>query len=70
VGFYSIIPTPNDGARVYHVFACAPARPREQVLALPHCGNTTEEVYARNAELLRDNIVAAREGTELRHRLC
>jgi phosphoglycerate dehydrogenase-like enzyme len=40
------------------------------VLALPHCGNTTEEVYARNAELLRDNIVAAREGTELRHRLC
>lgn len=42
-----------------------------KVLALPHCGSATEEVYQRQAELLRDNIVASREGGgALRHRLC
>jgi phosphoglycerate dehydrogenase-like enzyme len=40
------------------------------VLALPHTGAATEEVYDRFAEVLLHNISAAREGWELRHRLC
>ncbi|KAI8467481.1 MAG: D-isomer specific 2-hydroxyacid dehydrogenase [Monoraphidium minutum] len=48
----------------------APLYRHPKVLALPHCGAATEEVYQRFAELLRDNIAAARAGAPLRHRLC
>lgn len=48
----------------------APLYRHPKVLATPHTGAATEEVYERLSELLRDNIVAAREGTALQHRLC
>lgn len=41
-----------------------------KVLALPHCGSATHEVYARMASVLCHNIRAIREGGELLHRLC
>lgn len=41
-----------------------------KVLALPHCGSATDEVYARMAHVLCHNIQAIREGGELLHRLC
>lgn len=40
------------------------------MLALPHCGSGTHEVYERMAGVLRHNIKAIREGGELMHRLC
>lgn len=53
-----------------------PADPHEalyrhrRVLALPHMGSATEEVYARFASILCENIVRRKEGRELIHRLC
>ncbi len=41
-----------------------------KVLALPHLGSITEEVYARFAGILAENIRRAGEGRELLHRLC
>jgi phosphoglycerate dehydrogenase-like enzyme len=41
-----------------------------KVLALPHLGSITEEVYDRFAGILAENITRAREGRELLHRLC
>jgi lactate dehydrogenase-like 2-hydroxyacid dehydrogenase len=40
-----------------------------KVLALPHMGSSTEEVYKRLAGRLCDNIIRAREGGELLSRL-
>ncbi|GIL88112.1 hypothetical protein Vretimale_13972 [Volvox reticuliferus] len=40
------------------------------VLALPHLGSISAEVYDRFAEVLAENIVRVREGRELLHRLC
>lgn len=48
----------------------APLYRHPNVVALPHTGAATEEVYRRFAEVLRDNIVAARAGLPLKHRLC
>lgn len=53
-----------------------PADPQDElykhpkVLALPHLGSITEEVYARFAGILAENIRRAGEGRELLHRLC
>ncbi|KAG2493655.1 hypothetical protein HYH03_008170 [Edaphochlamys debaryana] len=44
------------------------AHPR--VLALPHLGSISAEVYDRFANILMENIVRVREGRELLHRLC
>ncbi|KAG2444479.1 hypothetical protein HXX76_001229 [Chlamydomonas incerta] len=44
------------------------AHPR--VLALPHLGSISAEVYDRFASILCENITRAREGRELLHRLC
>jgi phosphoglycerate dehydrogenase-like enzyme len=41
-----------------------------KVLALPHMGSATHEVYERMAKVLCHNIVAIREGGELMYRLC
>lgn len=41
-----------------------------RVLALPHLGSISAEVYDRFAHVLCENIVRAREGRELLHRLC
>lgn len=41
-----------------------------RVLALPHLGSITEEVYDRFAKVLCENIVAVREGRPLLHQLC
>eukprot|EP00775_Hariotina_reticulata_P013454 gene13454-13580_t len=52
-----------------------PADPSEplfrhpKVLALPHMGSSTEEVYQRFAEILCENIIRAREGRQLLNRL-
>jgi lactate dehydrogenase-like 2-hydroxyacid dehydrogenase len=40
------------------------------VLALPHMGSATHEVYERMAQVLCHNIRAIREGGDLMHRLC
>jgi hypothetical protein len=57
--------------------ALPPATPRHttprrhpKVLALPHLGSITEEVYAGFAGILAENIRRAGEGRELLHRLC
>ncbi|KAF6261226.1 hypothetical protein COO60DRAFT_1636971 [Scenedesmus sp. NREL 46B-D3] len=53
-----------------------PADPQEElyrhprVLALPHMGSATDEVYERFARILCENITRVREGRELLHRLC
>uniref|UniRef100_A0A383V9Z4 D-isomer specific 2-hydroxyacid dehydrogenase NAD-binding domain-containing protein n=1 Tax=Tetradesmus obliquus TaxID=3088 RepID=A0A383V9Z4_TETOB len=53
-----------------------PADPQEElyrhprVLALPHMGSATDEVYERFAHILCENITRVREGRELLHRLC
>jgi len=53
-----------------------PADPHEplyrhpKVLALPHMGTITHEVYTRFAQILCENIVRRREGRELLKRLC
>lgn len=39
------------------------------VLALPHLGSISAEVYERFASILCENIVRVREGRELLHRL-
>ncbi|KAG2447217.1 hypothetical protein HYH02_007957 [Chlamydomonas schloesseri] len=44
------------------------AHPR--VLALPHLGSISAEVYDRFAYILCENITRVREGRELLHRLC
>ncbi|EFJ46915.1 hypothetical protein VOLCADRAFT_92712 [Volvox carteri f. nagariensis] len=41
-----------------------------RVLALPHLGSISAEVYDRFAGILAENIVRVREGRELLHRLC
>ncbi|GLC46125.1 hypothetical protein PLESTB_001192700 [Pleodorina starrii] len=41
-----------------------------RVLALPHLGSISAEVYDRFAAVLAENIVRVREGRELLHRLC
>ena len=52
-----------------------PADPTEElyrhpnVLALPHAGVCSNEVFAEYADLLVHNIVAARSGGWLRHQL-
>jgi glyoxylate reductase len=40
------------------------------VLVLPHVGSATHEVYDSFAQVLLENIVRAKEGRELLHRLC
>jgi glyoxylate reductase len=47
---------------------CACRHPK--VLALPHMGSATHEVYERMAGVLCHNIKAIRKGGELMHRLC
>ncbi|KXZ48723.1 hypothetical protein GPECTOR_25g306 [Gonium pectorale] len=41
-----------------------------RVLALPHLGSISKEVYERFAWILKENIVRVREGRELLNRLC
>lgn len=50
----------------WHLLLCRHPR----VLALPHMGSATDEVYERFAHILCENITRVREGRELLHRLC
>ena len=56
------------------VFSAEPADPASplashpRVVATPHCGVATADVVDAYADLLCANIVAAREGGELKHR--
>ena len=40
------------------------------MLALPHMGTITNEVYQRFAEVLYENIVRVHDGRELLNRVC
>jgi phosphoglycerate dehydrogenase-like enzyme len=42
---------------------------RDDVVALPHVGGTTEEAFARIAEVVVDNLARLRRGEPLRHRV-
>lgn len=50
-------------------FCCRCCR-HPRVLALPHMGSATDEVYERFATVLCENITRVKEGRELLHRLC
>lgn len=52
------------------VLSCFGLCRHPKVLALPHMGSATHEVYERMAQVLCHNIRAIREGGDLLHRLC